>query len=31
MDFDINGDGFVDFVVDVIQEAKFALIPGLCQ
>jgi len=31
MDFDIDRNGAVDLVGDVIQEAKFALIPGLCK
>ena len=31
MDFDIDKNGKVDFVGDVIQEAKFALITGLCK
>jgi len=30
-DFDLDGDGVVDFVSDVIREARFALIPGLCK
>ena len=31
MDFDINKEGVVDFVGDVVREAKFALITGLCK
>ena len=29
-DFDINGNGVVEFA-EAVQEAKFALIPGLCK
>jgi hypothetical protein len=30
-DFDLNGDGVIDFGADVLQEAKFALFPGICK
>ena len=31
MDFDIDKNGLVDFVGDVMQEARFALIMGKCK
>jgi hypothetical protein len=31
MDFDLNKDGITNFVGDVVQEAKFATVAGLCK
>jgi len=31
MDFDIDKNGALNFVGDVMQEAQFALIDGLCK
>jgi len=30
-DFDIDGNNVINFTGDVIQEAKFGLLPGLCK